>query len=365
MSQLKALVIANARYWPSVAPDTRRELARWSAPAQAIEDPALQALAVEKLTEEHFNAEVATTVATLSPRGSRAAVVRAIVALELLFDYLDGRTELPAGDPLAESRRLFAPFVGTLAPRAAQTVAPGAAGGEGPDGPYVRGLARRTREQVLVLPGADSVLEVAHASLSRCAEAQGRLHAAAWVGERQLQDWAVEHAAGTGLGWREYAAGGASSVLAAHALIAAAADPVTTPADARRIDSAYLAICAVITILDSVVDQRADLARGESGFTRLFATSEELQASLRSLIREALVRCRAAPHGEHHAMTLSGVAAYYLSHPGAGDRDARPVAAMVRRELSPTIWPTLGVMLGWRAAKRARMLARQRRWDLE
>jgi len=364
---LRALAVANARYWPTVAPETRRELARWAGPAQAIGDPALRELAVAKLRDESFNAEVATTLATLAPRGSRATAVRAIVALELLFDYLDGRTELPSDDALGESERLFAPFVGALAPREPADVVGGSGGAAGPgdrvkpDGSYVRALADRTREQMLTLPSADAVLDVAHASLRRCAEAQTRIHAAASQGDLQLQEWASEHAAGSRLGWREYAAGGASSVLAAHALIAAAADPATTSADARRIDAAYLAIGAVITILDSVVDQRADAARGESGFIRLFATSDELEAWLRSLIGEALARCRAAPHGEHHAMTLAGVAAYYTSHPGAGHAGARPVTAMVRRELSPGIWPTLAVMMGWRAAKRARSVARRGR----
>lgn len=364
---LRALAVANGRYWPTVAPATRRELARWEGPAQAIGDPALRGLALEKLHDERFNAEVATTLATLAPRGQRAAATQAIVALELLFDYLDGRTELPSGDPIGESQRLFAPFVGALAPRSASQA--GANVGElavhdEPDGAYVRALAERTRAGVLGLPRADAVLEIAHGSLKRCAEAQTRIHAAASQGDGQLQEWGSEHAAGSGLGWREYASGCASSVLSAHALIAAAADPATTTADAMSIDSAYLAIGAVITILDSVVDECEDRARGESGFIRLFSSTEELTLSLRALVREALARCRQAPHGEHHAMTLAGVAAYYTTHPGASDPQARPVAAMVRSELSPTIWPTLAVMGSWRAAKRARRLA-GRSGDLE
>ena len=99
----------------------------------------------------------------------------------------------------------------------------------------------------------------------RCVQAQTRLHAAATLGDGQLERWAREHAEGSGLQWREYAAGGASSVLAVHALIAAAADPATTKSDAERIDRAYLAIGAVITILDSLVDRAADAAAGQRG----------------------------------------------------------------------------------------------------
>jgi hypothetical protein len=138
-----------------------------------------------------------------------------------------------------------------------------------------------------------------------------------------------------------------------HALIAAAADPATTIEDAARIDAAYLAIGAVITILDSLVDEAEDASRGERGFIRLFDV-RELPAVLRTLIGEALERSREAPHADHHAMTLAGVAAYYTTHPGAREPAARKVATVVRRELSPTIWPTLAVMRLWRTAKRVR-----------
>jgi hypothetical protein len=145
-------------------------------------------------------------------------------------------------------------------------------------------------------------------------------------------------------------------VLAVHALIAAAADPATSPADARALDGAYLAIGGVITMLDSLVDHSTDSARGEPGFIRLFESGEELSASASALTREALTRARQAPNGEHHVMTLAGVLAYYTSHPGARDPHARAAVHAVRAQLSPTIWPALGVMFAWRAAKRARQI---------
>jgi hypothetical protein len=76
-----ALVLANARYWPTVAPVVRAQLHRWEQHAHAIPDPVLQALASKKLHEEHFNAEVAATLAVTSPPAYRERVVEAIVAL--------------------------------------------------------------------------------------------------------------------------------------------------------------------------------------------------------------------------------------------------------------------------------------------
>jgi tetraprenyl-beta-curcumene synthase len=355
---LRALALANARFWPSVAPVVARELARWTAPAARIEDHGLRELAVGKLKDERFNAEVAATLATLAPRPTRAAATQAIVTLELLFDYLDGRTELACEDPIAEGELLFGAFTGALDGRRRARERTGMATlgdrADVPDGEYLEALGARARERVFALPAARRVIDVARASAERCARAQTLLHAGARLGDGRLREWASEQALGSGLEWREYVAGSASSVLAVHALIAAAADPDTSASDARRIDAAYLAIGAVVTMLDSLVDHSADEARGEAGFIRLHETRARFEQRLRALTREALARAREAPNGAHHAMTLAGIVAYYTTHPGARETHARSLTAAVRRELSPTIWPTLAVMGGWRAAKAAR-----------
>src|SRR5664280_188788 len=141
---LAALACANLRYWPTVAPVVHRELRRWETHAARIGDSALSELAGEKLREERFNAEVAATLATLAPRRGRATATRAIVALELLFDYLDGRTELPSPDPLAEGERLFTAFRDAVDPGArSQSVSATANGDDAdtPDGAYLRALS--------------------------------------------------------------------------------------------------------------------------------------------------------------------------------------------------------------------------------
>ena len=356
---LTALLLANGRFWPTVAPLVRSELARWARPAGEIEDRSLQTLALAKLGEEAFNAEVAATLATLAPRDARATAVRAIVALELLFDYLDGRTELELSDPLGDGMRLFGAFTGALLPASAAPYANAVeVGGEEPDRRYLAALGAQTRENLYRLSAASVVAPVARAAAERCAQAQTRLHAATAIGDDQLERWAQEQATGSGLEWREYLAGCASSVLAVHALIAAAADPRTSACDAEQIDRAYLAIGAIITLLDSVVDRAADRARGEPGFIRLFADDREIGERLRALIREALTRAREAPHGEHQVMTIAGIVAFYTTHAGARDARAREIGLIARRELAPTTWPAVAVMRIWRVAKALRAAGR-------
>ncbi|HEX4435994.1 MAG TPA: DUF2600 family protein [Solirubrobacteraceae bacterium] len=349
--QTGALVVANLRFWPTVAPAMWRSLEHWRGATAQIDDPALRSMALEKLRREAFNAEVAATLATLAPPSQRQQTTEAIVALEVLFDYLDGRTEqlTEAEDPTAEAQRLFGAMTGSLRADAA---------GWKPaehdrDGRYMAGLGGYVHERVERLPSFGAVRDSALAAVVRCAEAQSRLHASARLGDQQLESWAREHCPGSGLEWRDYVGGCASSVLAAHALIAAGANPGMTKLEASAIDDAYLAIGALITMLDSTVDESEDLALGQPGHIRLF-TKDERGEHAGALARLALDRCSQAPRAAHHAMTLGGVVAYYTSHPGARAATARPVVAAVRAELGTVARPAFAVMLGWRAAKATR-----------
>lgn len=353
-----ALGVANARYWPSVWPLVRAELRRWERRARAIEDPELRRIALEKLKDERFNAEVAATLATLAPRPQRRNTVEAIVALELLYDYLDGLTEQPSADPLRDGDAMFAAFRDAIDPGAGHAEVdyfrhhPGAG-----DGGYLDDLSRACREALARLPAAAAVSEVAQRAAARCAQAQIRKHAAGTLGVKQLESWARSEAESTPLGWRELLAGAASSVLAVHALIAAAADPQTTPTDAAELEEAYLLTGVLITVLDSLVDYREDISAGEPGFIALYGDDDLLAGTLLDVAAQAAVKASTIKNGAHHVMTLAGVVAYYTSAPGARAEIGRPVAEQLQRQLSPVIAPTLAVMRSWRAAKRAR-----RRW---
>jgi tetraprenyl-beta-curcumene synthase len=353
-----ALALANVRFWPQVAPLALGQLRRWERRAHMIEDPTLRSLALEKLREERFNSEVATTLATLVPKKHRKSVVEAIVAYEVMYDYLDGLTEQPTSDPLRDGRQLYRAFTDAIDP------GPQPDGGyystrSDDDGGYLTELVTVVREGLAGLPASGAILQAAGRAAGRCAEAQVRAHAVPALGTAQLEDWAVSEAAGATLGWQEYLAGAASSVLAVHALIAAAAEERTTPAEAGEIDTTYLSICALSTMLDSLIDYQRDAAAGETGYIRYYTDHDLLAKDLAGATRRAIEHATPLRDGAHHAMTLVGVAAYYLSAPTAGSGFAAPVTRQVRRELKPLIAPTLWVMRCWRAAKRARRLIRR------
>ncbi len=376
---LAALALANARYWPTVAPRVRAQLARWEGRARAIPDPLLRASALRKLGEERFNVELAATLATPAPSAYRKHVVEAIVALQVAYDYLDLLTEQPLPDPLGDGQRLYEALVDAVAPRghACESRPVGGesrpvggesrpVGGESRpvgeyygrlphshDGGYLDELTSTVRLALAALPAAGAIAEVARRGAERCARAQVLSHAAIRSGTAELERWARSQAQNSALGWPELLAGSAASVLALHALIAAAADPHTTRRDAERLDAAYLSISA-LTMLDSLVDREHDLATGELDYSRCYDSHEQMALRLEHVAFDAASSAKALPNAAHHTMTLVGIVAYYSSAPGAGSACAPAVTAHMRSQLRPLIAPTLALMRAWRLAKRLR-----------
>jgi hypothetical protein len=356
------LVLANIRYWSLVAPQVRKQLGRWEHHAERITDPTLHDVAVENLREEGFNAQATATLATRAPAEHRDSVVEAIIGLQLIYDYLDSLLERALPDPLDDGRRLYRALVDAV------TLDTEPCGGYYPpalqadDGGYLDELVAVVRRALGRLPSAAAIAEAAKHAAKRCAEAQARAHAVSALGDEQLELWARHNAADTGLQWREFLAGAVSSGFALHALIAAAADPRTTPEQALVIDEVYLSICALTTLLDGLIDYEQDMhSTGKPGYIRYYEDHEALSHALKTVLHRAAARTRDAPNSSYHLMTLVGVVAYYLSAPTASSEFARPVTEQIHHELTPLISPTLAVMRAWRSAKRARAVPTRRR----
>jgi tetraprenyl-beta-curcumene synthase len=348
-----ALAVAQGRYWTSVAPLVRRLLRIWEARASEILDPHLNYLAVEKLRNERFNVEVAAMIATIAPAEHRERAVEAIVALQVMYDFLDALTEQPAPNRIRDGLQQSGAFLDALCvstPRKGDYYAhyPGGCGDAG----YLEELALTVRDALRGLPAVESVSQGLSACAARCAEAQVRIHAVPEAGLRQLEQWAESEARNTELQWREWLFGAMGSVVAAHALIALAADRRATMAQARQLDSTYLSLCVLTTALDHLVDHESDVLTGEESYLYLYPSRQDLASQIVLVTRRVLERVREIPNGPHHAMILSGVVAYYTSQPGAMGKFARPVTTHVRDQLRPLITPTLATLHVWRVAKR-------------
>lgn len=328
-----AVARALAIYRGAVVPRVRAGLRRWEERAAAIPDPVLRGHALSALGEKSGNVEATAVFAILAPRRTRPAAVAAMTALQVAVDYLDTLGEQPAAEPLANGLALHGALVDALSP--GEPV--GDWYGLNPqrdDGGYLLGLVDACRQAVAALPATEAVLPAARLAAQRCGEGQGHTHAAertsgSATGESPdtLEAWALTLDAPPGYTWWELAAGASSSV-AAHALIAAGADGRTTPAGAETIDRAYFPpIGALTVLLDDLVDRDADLAAGAHNYTAYYEDGEEAAARLALLAARARAATAPLRHRDLHRAILAGVAGFYLAAPGARRNYAKPAAA--------------------------------------
>lgn len=297
-----------AAYLTTVLPRARRELRRHG-PLPA---------------EKAKNAEAVAVFATLAPRPRRAAVVRAIVALQVAIDLRDELEE--AGE-------------GAAAPEALARI---------------ERLDQEWRLEVATLPAHDAVLPYLEAAVERCEEGQLQTHRAAGAGSEALERWALGLDSPSDYRWWE-AAAGASSSVAAHALIAAAADPETTAPTAGLVDVAYQPPIGALTVfLDDLVDREADRAAGEHNYLGYYDSAGEAAGRLGILADRAEASIALLPHPGRHRAILAGVAGYYLSSPAA----ARVYAEPIRAQLLPALGPGARLLAGFSRLRRLR----ERKW---
>lgn len=340
-----AQVVAAAlvRYWLTVLPQARAAIEPWRRAAAAIPDPVLRAQAVATLDEERLNVEAAAVFALLAPPRRQATVVRLCVAFQAMYDYLDTLGEQPSADPLADNlslhRSLSAALGEASGPADWYAHHPRSA-----DGGYLSSLVAASRRAFDALPAAEAVRPAARRAAARCGAAQSHTHASPADDGARLAAWSVAQAPASGYRWWELAAGAISSV-GVYALFASAADPRTTAADADAVDAAYFpAVCALSSLLDSLVDRDRDAAAGEVSSIARYADERDAAARLAAIAADGSGRLAALRRSRSHRVILDGVGAYYLSARGSQTAWAAPVGDAVATQLGPLVAPIRATM---------------------
>jgi tetraprenyl-beta-curcumene synthase len=312
-----AALAALCAYVTTVLPRVRKELRRWRRLADAIPDPERRRRALAVLEEKRGNVEAVAVFATLAPLRQRRAVLRAIVPLQVAIDFRDTLEE--AGETGDEARD-----------------------------PYLTALETGWMREVECLVGCSAVAPLLQAAVERCREGQRQTHAAAAGGSAELRRWAAALPAPADYRWWELAAGASSSV-AAHALIAAAADPATSAGAARLIDAAYNPPIGALTVfLDDLVDLEADRVAAEHNYLDYYESPTEAAERLAGICEQAGARIRSLPRATRHRAILAGVGAFYLGT-RAGDT---PYAGPVRTRLLAALGPGTRILTAFMGARR-------------
>ena len=305
-----AVASALGVYLSRVVPLVRREVKRWREVAESIPDPALRGHALAALEEKALNVEATAVFATLAPRRNRATAIRAMVALQVAIDYLDTLGEQRSSGDAEYLDRLFGSY----------------------------------RDNARTLPSHDGVAAQLDRAIARCGEGQHHTHAAEHGDSAALETWGRQLDAAPVYRWWEVAAGASSSV-AAHALIAAAADPRTTAAEAELIDAAYFpSIGALTVLLDDLVDREEDAAAGAHNYLAHYPSSEDAANRLELISRMARGALAELRHADRHAAILAGVAGFYLSAEGAKTPYSRPIRERLLGSAGPAVRPIVSVM---------------------
>jgi len=357
--ELVALIAVMARFWLLVFPLLRSELDAWRRRACAIPNPVLRGQALATLDSERLSAAGAALFAATTPRRPPAdrTLVRALVAYQVMCDYLDTLAEQPSGDPIRNGAQLHRALADAVATGPLADYYCNHAMCD--DGGYLAALVIACRESCATLPAYASVRTAAVREAARN-EVQGINHAPTGVREPALRAWAAaartDDAAAIGdASWFELAAAGSSS-LAVLALIAAAADPATTAETAERARRAYFPwIEALSTLLDSVADREQDRQTGELNFVSRYPTQAAAIARLRDVTGRALTGARGLPNGERHVVLVVGMVAMHMSEPGAWLPSARPVTHAVLRATDTVLMrPLLLLLRAWRGVRARR-----------
>lgn len=347
-----AFAVAASRYWLGVFPVVRSEIRRMRHCAHCISGSELRLLAIHNLGAESGNLEGAAAFAAFLPRAHRNCVVRAQVAFQAAYDYVDSLAEQPRAVSATNARRLHCALIVALSPGVPHLDYYAHHTCHNDDG-YLIELVDTCRDAISRLPSYPLVAEAMRRNARRIVAYQTRTNLASERGHRALTLWAErETPFATNLRWWETGAACGSS-MAVFALLAAAADPRLTRSSAAMVEAIYWPWTGALhSLLDSLIDRDEDAVSGQHSLVAHYASPQEMAARMQLIAAEAARRANAV--GVEHSLILAGMASLYLSDRRAWLPDARPTAEGVLGALGELTTPAMLIFRARRLAHRKR-----------
>jgi tetraprenyl-beta-curcumene synthase len=314
--QLAVLAHAATRELVWGLPAVAREVSVWRARAAEIPDTSIRQDALSALRNKRGQTDGAALFSIL-PRARNLALLRLLVAYQIIWDFLDSVNEHGAPAGQANGRQLHLALIDALDP--ARPISdyyrhhPWQ-----DDGGYLRALVEACREGCARLPSYERVrpLVVREAIRGQVLAINHDLDPTSR--DTALRAWAArERPAGCAVAWFELS-GAASAGLTIYALLALATESACTDADVGLARDAYFPwISAVATMLDSYVDQIEDAANNDHSYIAHYPTSQFANRRMSQLIRRGLSEANALLNGERHTLIVACMVAMYLSKDSA------------------------------------------------
>jgi tetraprenyl-beta-curcumene synthase len=355
VAPLGAFARATQSYWLGVFPGICKELRGWRERAGKIADPLLRELALDALSKRG-NMEGAAAFATFLPRARRGGVVRATVAFQAAYNYLDLLSEQPSHRPVENSRRLHQALLVALDPSV-----PHSDYYElhqcRDDGGYLAALIDACRDALGELPSYEAVAPAARRAAERvigfqafqCSEPH-TIDAA----PDPMEAWARgQTPQGADLRWWE-TAGSCGSSLGVHVMIATAAEAGVQAAEVEALEHSYFPwIGALHTMLDHLIDTAEDAAGDQRNLIGCYDSLGEAAERMKLLAERSLRSAEELSPGARHMLIVSAMASFYLSAPEASSAAARPISQAVLDAFGPLARPALAVFSARHTIQRA------------
>jgi tetraprenyl-beta-curcumene synthase len=348
VGSVRMFLDAARRYWIDVFPVVRAAQRRLLARAEAIPDPQLRADALTSHRDKGSNSEGLAALAVLAPRVHRDEVARSLVAYQLVLDYLDGVSERPNDDPLANGLTLHRAFDVALDPDAPHEDYY-AHSSRSEDGGYLEALIEICRSPLRDLPSYPAARGALLRQARLCRESQALNHSLRYISvDQEIGDWTQRTRAEAGLDpdfeWWELIAAAAASSLCVGALLALAATPGVEEVEVERVESAYFPWASGLNaLLDSLVDLDEDPE--EASHLRRYETYDRAAERLQTIAAGARRRVAELPDGRLHEAILAAMGSLYLVDEAAWRPGREPLALAVYGALGPLARPSLAVHL--------------------
>jgi len=311
-----------ARFVLHAFPGVSRELKNWERAAGRCPDIKLRQQALSSIKLKKFHCQGGSVFAAWVNTAYRGNLIRAIVALQTISDYLDNLCDRAGVQDEESFRQLHLSFTDALLP-----------GVEcidyyqyypcREDGGYLSSLVCACQNAVSGLPLYGEVKETALELARLYCTLQVYKHLEPTVRERRLIGWLEPYLVQLDrqLFWWELAAA-TGSTLGIFALLALAAKtcPITSRAD--EICRAYFPwITGLHILLDYFIDQQEDIAGGDLNFASYYTCPSQTVQRLKFMLEKSLSEAGSLSEPFFHLLVVRGLLAMYLSDPKVKAQD--------------------------------------------